>query len=240
MGRIKRLTEREIYPDSSPEVDVAPTALYWHGMLPAQGTFKVKKHEHTRQDSTGDYFTWVETSSEQLWGNPSGSRWVGRCPWRQSLSVNKLTFDAFTETLMRPVGATADVMNKISWPGAVSELDEERANHVILQCYKNVIRVDSTGHGSEVNIDQPLTYTMSPNGDEKVTTQKFNRRTDTPFAHYVYFIKLDKNPQEWERDTYYRLAYSWDELFRDTPKSVAEMYPLKDGKIQFTQAAEEA
>jgi hypothetical protein len=50
----------------------------------------------------------------------------------------------------------------------------------------------------------------------------------------VYLVKVDGNPQDYDQSTYYRLAASWDDFFNRSPKSVAEMYPLKDGKIQFS------
>lgn len=234
MGRTKKLTTAELNPDSLSMTDTLPTALYWFGMLPAQGSFKLKKPTREKDAKTGDYYTYEDTTSQELWEGEI-NQWVGRCPWKQSLSVNGFAFDAFTETLMRQVGAQAATLNKLSWPGAVAELDEERAKHIIEQCYKNVIRLRQ-GIGVDINLDQPKSYMMLDNGSEKVIKEAYNPRTDTYFAHYVYIIKTDANPQEYDTTTYYRLAYSWDDFFKKSPKSVAEMYPLKDGKVQIDTA----
>src|SRR6185436_9369135 len=104
MGRTKKLTAIELNPDSLAMTDVLPTSLYWFGMLPAQETFKLKKPTREKDPKTGDYFTYEDTTSQELWEGEV-NQWVGRCRWKQSLSVNGLSFDAFTETLMRPVGA---------------------------------------------------------------------------------------------------------------------------------------
>ena len=237
MGRTRKLTNQETHPDSTALVDTLPTALYWFGMLPAQGTFKLKKPTREKDPQTNDYFTYMDVTSEELWGSEV-NQWVGRCRWKQSLSVNGLTFDAFTETLMRPVGTQGDTLNKVSWPGSIAELDEERVKHVIEQCYRNVMRLKD-GIGKEINIGQLKSYQMLPDGKEIGTPEGYNSRTDTFFSHYVYIAKLEANPQEFERGTYYRLAQSWEEFFRSPPQSVAEAFPMKDGKIQFTKAEPE-
>lgn len=232
MGRTKKLTSLELNPDSLAMTDTLPTSLYWLGMLPAQEPFKLKKPTREKDPKTGDYYTYEDTTSQELWEGEV-NQWVGRCRWKQSLSVNGITFDAFTETLMRPVGANGGTLNKHSWPGAVAELDEERFKHIVEQCYRNVIRLKQ-GIGIDVSLDQPKSYMMLDNGVEKVSKEGYNPRTDTFFAHYVYLVKVDGNPQDYDQSTYYRLAASWDDFFNRSPKSVAEMYPLKDGKIQFS------
>lgn len=238
MGRTKRLTPQEMHPDSTAVADVQATSLYWFGMLPAQGTFKIKKPTREKDPQTNDYYSWIDVTSQELWEGEV-NQWVGRCRWKQSLSVNGFSFDAFTETLMRAVGAPGDSLNKLSWPGAVTELDEERFRHVINHCYRNVIRLKD-GIGKEISLDQPKSYMMLDSGEERSTKEAFNPKTDTYFAHYVYLLKVDGNPQDFDQSTYYRLAQSWDEFFSGPPKSVAEMYPLKDGKVQFTAKSEEA
>jgi len=240
MGRTKRLTTEQRHPDATAVEEVVPVSLYWFGMLPAQGTFKLKKPTREKDPQTNDYFTYVNVTTQELWEGDV-NQWVGRCPWKQSLSVNGLSFDAFTETLMRQVGASAgaDGLNKISWPGAVAELDEERFRHVISECYRNVIRIKD-GVGKEIHVSQPKSYQMLPNGEERYVPEGFNPRTDTFFAHYVYIVKLEADPTEYDSSTYYRLAAAWNEFFNQPPKSVAEMYPLKDGKIQFSKGSEEA
>jgi hypothetical protein len=236
MGRTKRLTPQELNPDSLAMTDVLPTSLYWLGMLPAQETFKLKRPTREKDAKTGDYYTYEDTTSQELWEGEV-NQWVGRCRWKQSLSVNGITFDAFTETLMRPVGAQGGTLNKISWPGSIAEQDEERFKHIVEQCYRNVIRLRQNV-GTDICIDQPKSYMMLDNGTEKSTKEGYNPRTDTFFAHYVYILKLDANPQEYDQGTYYRLASSWDDFFKKSPQSVAEMYPLKDGKVEFGKAEE--
>ena len=233
MARVKTLTAQETHPDATSTEVVAGTSLYWFGMLPAKGTFKIKKHTRDKQTgTTNDYFTWQDVTSQELWEGDN-NQWVGRCPWKQSLAMNGMSFDAYTETLMRPVGAAAGSLDRHSWPGAVGEWDDEKFQKIIAQCYRNMMRMEN-GKGWEKSIDQNESYMMLDNGTEKVTKLKFNPKTDTWFAHYVYVIKLDANPQEHDASTYYRLAMPWHEFFRSPPLSVAEAFPLKKeeaGKI---------
>jgi hypothetical protein len=238
MGRTKKLTAQEIHPDATAIADAPPTALYWCGMLPAQGTFKLKKPTREKDSQTNDYFTWIDVTSQELWESEV-NQWVGRCRWKQSLSVNGFSFDAFTETLMRQVGTPGDNLSRHSWPGAIIELDEDRFKHIVEQCYRNVIRLKN-GMGHEICIDQPKSYMMRQDGSETSIKEGYNSRTDTFVAHYVYAMKVDVDPQQFDRDTYYRLAFAWDEFFKTPPQSVAEMYPLKDGKVQFTAQSEGA
>lgn len=229
MGRTKVPTLQELKPEATSFEEVPQTALYWFGMLPASNSFKIKRPTREKDSKTGDYYTYVDVTSQELWEGEV-NQWVGKCPWKQSLSVNGLSFDAFTETLMRPVGTQGGILNRHSWPGAVMELDAERFKHVIAQCYRNVIRVKD-GIGKDINLDQPRSYQMFNDGTEKVVTEQYNPRTDTYFAHYVYMVKLDDaKPEEYDPGTYYRLAMPWDEFFKRGPKSVAEAYPMGDKK----------
>lgn len=239
MGRAKKLTSQEMHPDATAVEDVLPTALYWFGMLPAQGSFKLKKPSREKDPQTNDYFTYVDVTSRELWESDV-NQWVGRCRWKQSLSVNGMAFDAFTETIIQQVGGAGSPtgLNKLSWPGAVAEIDDERFKHIIDQCYKNVIRMKD-GVGRELHVEQPKSYMMFPNGTEKSSPEGYNPRTDTYFAHYVYMLKLEADPREYDKETFYRLAYSWDEFFKEPPLSVAEMYPL-NGKPQLTKGPAEA
>lgn len=225
MGRTKLPSIQDLHPESTAPEEAPVTALYWYGMLPATGSFKIKKRTREKQSSTNDYFEYVDVNSQMLWEGEF-SQWIGKCPWKQSLSVNGHSFDAFTETLMRPVGAAAGLLNRTSWPGAVSEMDPEKFKHVVDQCYKNVIRVERDGFGKDINLNQPKSYTMTPQGEERVITEAYNPRTDTYFAHYVYIVKLDTPPEKSDPSVYYRLAMQWNEFFRTPPQSVAEMYPL--------------
>ena len=225
MGRTLKPTLQDLKPEATAFEEVAQTSLYWFGMLPATGTFKIRRNTREKDARTNDYFTYADVTSQELWEGEV-NQWVGKCPWRQSLSVNGLAFDAFTETLMRAVGQQGGLLNRVSWPGMVGEFDAERAKKVITDCYRNVIRVKD-GFGKEINLGQSTSYMMSADGSEHVTTEKYNPRTDTFFAHYVYYIKLDANPLEYDPSTYYRLAMQWNEFFRTPPKSVAEMHPME-------------
>jgi hypothetical protein len=219
----KQPTFQELNPDATSFEEVTSTSLYWFGMLPAKQPFRIKKPCRDKDPKTGDYYTYMETTSQELWEGDV-NQWIGKCPWKQSLSVNGLGFDAFTETLMRPVGTQGEILNKLSWPGAIQEMEDDKAKRAIENCYKNVMRIQN-GLGKEINLDQPRSYTMSENGIEKVTKEAFSPRTDTYFAHYVYLIKLEAKPDDYDRSTYYRLALSWDEFFKSPPASIAEMYP---------------
>jgi hypothetical protein len=231
MGRtMKTPTLQDLKPEATAFAETPATGLYWFGMLPATGTFKIKRNVREKDPRTGDYYTYAEVTSQELWEGEV-NQWVGKCPWRQSLSANGLSFDAFTETLMRAVGQQGGVLNRHSWPGAVAEFDKERADKIISDCYRNVIRVKD-GLGKEINLGQPVSYMMTPDGTEKYSTEKYNPRTDTFIAHYVYFVKLEEDPQGFAPDTYYRLAMPWAEFFRTPPKSVAEAYPLEKSKAE--------
>jgi len=227
MGRTaKTPTVQELTPEAT-SFDVTATSLYWFGMLPATGTFKQKQSTREKDSQTNDYFTYVDVTSQQLWEGEV-NQWVGKCPWKQSLSVSGLSFDAFTETRLRAVGQDASTLNKISWPGAITELEEDRFKHVIGQCYQNVIRMEDNV-GKDINLNGPKrgTYMMLDSGVEKSTKEQFNPRTDTYFAHYVYIVKLEADPRKYDRSSYYSLAMPWNEFFIDPPKSVAELYPLE-------------
>lgn len=232
MGRTKNPTLQDLKPEATAFGEVPQTALYWFGMLPATSSFKIKRPTREKDSKTNDYYTYVEVTSQELWEGEV-NQWVGRCPWKQSLSVNGLSFDAFTETLMRPVGTQGGILNRHSWPGAVMEMDNERFQHIIRQCYRHVIRVKD-GAGKEINLDQPKSYQMLNDGTEKVITESYNPRTDTYFAHYVYMVKMDAKPEEYDPGTYYRLAMPWNQFFTDCPKSVAEVYPLDKGVVNFS------
>lgn len=235
MGRtVKAPTLQDLKPEATAFEETPQTALYWFGMLPATGSFKVRRNTREKDPRTNEYYTYVDVTSQELWEGEV-NQWVGKCPWRQSLAANGLSFDAFTETLMRAVGQQGGVLNRHSWPGAVCEFDKDRAAKIIDDCYKNVIRVKD-GLGKEINLGQLSSYMMDNAGGEHGATEKYNPRTDTFIAHYVYMIKLDAKPEEYARDTYYRLAMSWDEFFKNPPKSVAEMYPRK-AKVEGPEAA---
>ena len=230
MGRTMKPTLQDLKPEATAFAETPQTALYWFGTLPATGTFKVKRHTREKDPRTGDYHTYVDVTSEELWGGEV-NQWVGKCPWRQSLYVNGLSFDAFTETLMRAVGQLGGPLNRHSWPGAVAEFDQERADKIVADCYRNVIRVKD-GIGKDINLGQPTSYTMGPDGTERSSLEKYNPRTDTFLAHYVYFVKIEEDPQKFDRETYYRLALPWAEFFRNPPKSVAESHPLEKPKAE--------
>ena len=224
MGRTKIPTLQDLKPEATSFEEAPQTALYWFGMLPATGSFKVKRNTREKDPRTNEYHTYVDVTSQELWEGEV-NQWVGRCPWRQSLAVNGLAFDAFTETLTRAIGQQGGVLNRVSWPGMVGEFDEARAKKVIADCYKNVIRVKD-GLGKEINLGQLTSYVMGPDGSESGTTERYNQRTDTYYAHYVYMVKLeDVKPQDYDSSTYYRLAMQWNDFFRNPPRSVLEMYP---------------
>lgn len=227
MGRTRKLSQHEMNPDSTATTDTLITSLYWCGMLPAQGTFKLKRPSREKDKQTGDYYSYVDATSEELW-NGEVNQWVGRCPWKQSLSVNGFSFDAFSETLHRAVGST-DLI-KTSYPGAVVELDEERAKAIIASTFKNVIRLRE-GRGVEISLDQPKSYMMLDNGSERVTKEAFNQRTDTYHAHYMYMVKLEASPLENDQSSYNNLVDSWGQFFQNPPASIAEVWTLKDGKL---------
>lgn len=224
MGRTLKPTLQDLKPEATSVEETPQTALYWYGMLPATGSFKIKRNTREKDPHTNDYYTYTEVTSQELWEG-AVNQWVGRCPWRQSLSINGLSFDAFTETLMRAVGQQGGILNRVSWPGMVSEFDEQRAKKIVADCYRNVMRVKD-GLGKEINLGQATSYTMAPDGRESYTAERYNPRTDTYYAHYVYMVKLEANPLEYDASTYYRLAMQWNEFFRSPPQSVAEAYPL--------------
>ena len=237
MGRTRKPTLQDLNPNATAVEEVVKTSLYWFGMLPAQKPFKIKKPCRDKNKLTNDYYEYVETTSEELWSGDV-NQWVGQCPWRQSLSVNGFSFDAFTETLMRPVGTQGTGnFNKVSWPGVVREMDEETFKQVINQCYRHVIRVGRDGKGSEINLDQPKSYQQFDNGVEQSVKEAYNPKTDTFFAHYVYLVKLEADPEQYEPETYYRLALAWAEFFKESPKSVAQMYPRQIPTVKAPQAS---
>jgi hypothetical protein len=226
MGRTLKPTLQDLKPEATSFEETPQTALYWFGMLPASGSFKLKRPTREKDPRTNDYYTYADVTSQELWEGEV-NQWVGKCPWKQSLSINGLAFDAFTETLMRAVGQQGGLLNRHSWPGAIGEFDEQRFKDIIKQCYRNVVRVKD-GIGKDISLDQSRSYQMLNDGTEKVSLEQYNPRTDTYFAHYVYVVKIEgKKPEDFDAGTYYRLATSWDEFFRNPPKSVAEAYPME-------------
>lgn len=232
MGRKKRemLSIHELDQNAVAVEATAEKSLYWFGMLPAPQPFKWPKQTRQIDPVTNDYYTLVDVTSQELWEGPI-NQWRGKCPWLQSISVNGLTFPAFSQRRERVIGGGEADTQLTPWPGSVGAFDDEKAAHIIQQCYRNVMRLHAPNKAKEICLDQPASYAMNPvNGSEVSSKERFNPKTDTYVAHYVYFMKMDADPNEKDPSDYWHLALPWDEFFNSGLKSVFEMYPLQDLK----------
>lgn len=190
-------------------------------------------------------------------GIDEARQWVGKCRFFQNLDAG-ITFPAFSEILERQA-TNENEATATPYPGLITVLSRTQIQTAINKCYKTVVRFpQGVENRMKVQRNVQLVDLNCGQKPERMTDAEwrdyqlkntvvpptvFNPDTDMHVAHFVYLIELDKAPSKLVRDMktdpsrwlptavqlleHQRLT---EAFFRNPPKSVADLYPLKDGK----------
>lgn len=214
-------------PMEKPEVEVK--SLYWFGMLPEAGKFKIKVISDKYDETIGDYIAEKETTSGELFNRVGRNgedlrMWVGKCRGFQSLAVPGCSFVAWTDKVIR----SGDQFVSMPHPGGIAAFTQSQIDKIKYHCGRFVARVRNTDQRKPVwhivNLDSgkpPETLTGNPDLDRVLVMPKIPMAGDTPVANYVYMVKLDADPTI-KDDKYWGLYPTMDQFFKDPPPALAE------------------
>lgn len=210
-------------------------SYYWTGALPRPGEFDWRVHGEKYNRQTESFDEMIKTTADRLWnGTPHHPTqiWAGKCEKYQSIPVNGHEFVAWMDRVVRQ--GDGGEFAKIAYPGSVVKWRDDEFEHVLRQCWRNIVRNRSGIEGGLKSLDAGKHPAIDPNDpftrpyiSERVV---FDRHTDVYVASFVYIVRIaDVDNSNWSvrPEEFWRLspAQSMEDIFRQPPPSVEEAYP---------------
>lgn len=217
-------------PASTKAEAVTGTALYWYGTLPAIGNVKAKIHQSEYNETVDGYFTYGDTTAKKAWNGKHSQSWLGKCPDFQTLPVAGVTFNAWTERVVRQ-GDTSDYA-KVPWPGGIIKLSPERYRQIVDESFRHIYRIDpASNKGKLIYLDIGKHPPIDPNDPmtKPLVVERLimDKQTDTPVSEFIYLRKvfdLSAGQTEPKSDYYSQLIPTplMDNFFDNPPPSIAD------------------
>lgn len=183
-----------------------PRKWYWFGALPASGEVKIPVLGHK-----GEISRYETATARQLFENPQVSRWAGKCPFFQNITLPGAEFVAWTdEVQVREGGQTVTIPK----PGHIAKFDEDQIKSILHNAGRRTMREFSI---VDENTRAPKRTARQMNLDAEGAD--FNPRTDTFVAQYIYVVPLNI-PVESTPDEVWGAVPSMKEFFNRPPMSL--------------------
>lgn len=226
-------------------------AIWWYGMLPAEGPVEMELSTNEEDPETGRFVKRVEMDPLRLWhGTRSGPLkegeiFIPKLRAKNAVGAGGIAFNSYSAHVMQ----TAAQANYQWFPGGCQAMTDAEAKRAIEGIRAHFVRFslgiesrNAINCGAEVWDTRlgkkPPHYSPRQWEEEQRLASPpqcpdFDKYTDIWLDEFVYLVKLDVDWRKWPSDDFLRdphayykqVTPSMEEFFQHPPESVADMHP---------------